>query len=97
MAEHHQRAAGREGSLAAPTRHPVAWREPDFWNEESLFKELERVYDLCHGCRRCFSLCNSFPLLFDAIDASPTASSTAWTARSTGRWWTTATSATCAT
>jgi glycerol-3-phosphate dehydrogenase subunit C len=33
--------------------------------------ELERVYDLCHGCRRCFSLCNSFPLLFDAIDAAP--------------------------
>jgi Fe-S oxidoreductase len=65
--------AGREGSLAAPTRHPIAWRDADFWNEESLFKELERVYDLCHGCRRCFSLCNSFPLLFDAIDASPTA------------------------
>jgi Fe-S oxidoreductase len=65
-------AGGREGSLAAPTRHPIAWRDPDFFNEESLFKELERVYDLCHGCRRCFSLCNSFPLLFDAIDASPT-------------------------
>jgi len=65
-------AGGREGSLAAPTRHPIAWRDPDFFGEESLFKELERVYDLCHGCRRCFSLCNSFPLLFDAIDASPT-------------------------
>jgi glycerol-3-phosphate dehydrogenase subunit C len=65
-------AGGREGSLAAPTRHPIPWRDPDFFNEESLFKELERVFDLCHGCRRCFSLCNSFPLLFDAIDASPT-------------------------
>jgi len=63
---------GREGSLAAPTRHPIAWREPEFFDEPALFKELERVYDLCHGCRRCFSLCNSFPLLFDAIDASPT-------------------------
>jgi Fe-S oxidoreductase len=72
MAEHTQVPAGREGSLAAPTRHPIDWRSADFWNEESLFKELERVYDLCHGCRRCFSLCNSFPLLFDAIDASPT-------------------------
>jgi Fe-S oxidoreductase len=72
MAEHTQAPAGREGSLAAPTRHPISWRDADFWNEESLFKELERVYDLCHGCRRCFSLCNSFPLLFDAIDASPT-------------------------
>jgi Fe-S oxidoreductase len=63
---------GREGSLAAPTRHPIAWREPEFFDEAALFKELERVFDLCHGCRRCFSLCNSFPLLFDAIDASPT-------------------------
>jgi Fe-S oxidoreductase len=62
----------REGSLARPTRHPVAWREPEFYDEASLMHELERVYDLCHGCRRCFSLCNSFPLLFDAIDASPT-------------------------
>jgi Fe-S oxidoreductase len=72
MAEHTPVPGGREGSLAAPTRHPIAWRDPDFFDEESLFKELERVYDLCHGCRRCFSLCNSFPLLFDAIDESPT-------------------------
>jgi Fe-S oxidoreductase len=72
MAEHTQVPGGGEGSLAAPTRHPIAWRDQDFWNEDSLFKELERVYDLCHGCRRCFSLCNSFPLLFDAIDESPT-------------------------
>jgi len=65
-------SGAREGSLAKPTRHPVAWREPEFYDEASLLHELERVYDLCHGCRRCFSLCNSFPLLFDAIDASPT-------------------------
>jgi Fe-S oxidoreductase len=60
----------REGSLSRPTRHPIAWREPEFFDEARLVHELERVYDLCHGCRRCFSLCNSFPLLFDAIDAS---------------------------
>ncbi|HEY3643869.1 MAG TPA: heterodisulfide reductase-related iron-sulfur binding cluster [Gammaproteobacteria bacterium] len=62
----------REGGLEAPTRHPIDWQKPDFWNEESLTKELERVFDICHGCRRCFSLCNSFPTLFDAIDESPT-------------------------
>jgi len=60
----------REGSLEAPTRHPVAWQEPDFLNEASLFKEMERIFDICHGCRRCFSLCNSFPTLFDAVDES---------------------------
>ncbi len=72
MADDTSIPAAREGSLSAPTRHPIAWRDPDFFDEESLFKELHRVYDLCHGCRRCFSLCNAFPLLFDAIDESPT-------------------------
>ncbi|MDD3516788.1 MAG: heterodisulfide reductase-related iron-sulfur binding cluster [Chromatiales bacterium] len=60
----------REGNLEAPTRHPLDWRNPDFYDEASLFKELERVYDICHGCRRCISLCNSFPTLFDLVDES---------------------------
>ena len=47
----------REGSLEAPTRHPLDWQSADFYNEESLFKELERAFDICHGCRRCVSLC----------------------------------------
>lgn len=64
--------SGREGSLDAPTRHPIDWRNPDFYNEAALEKELTRVFDICHGCRRCFSLCNSFPTLFDAVDASST-------------------------
>ena len=62
----------REGSLEAPTRHPIPWTDPDFYNEGSLFKELERVYDICHGCRRCVSLCNAFPTLFDLVDSSET-------------------------
>ncbi|ORU90058.1 MAG: Fe-S oxidoreductase [Cycloclasticus sp. symbiont of Poecilosclerida sp. M] len=62
----------RVGSLEAPTRHPLDWKNPDFFNEDSLFNELERVFDICHGCRRCFNLCNAFPLLFDAIDESET-------------------------
>ena len=60
----------REGSLEAPTRHPLAWQTDEFYNEEALDKELERVFDICHGCRRCFNLCHSFPTLFDAIDES---------------------------
>jgi Fe-S oxidoreductase len=62
---------GGEGNLEAPTRHPLNWRDPSFYDEAALEKELERVFDICHGCRRCFSLCQSFPTLFDAIDASP--------------------------
>jgi glycerol-3-phosphate dehydrogenase subunit C len=61
----------REGSLEAPTRHPIDWRSPEYRDEALLFKELERIFDICHGCRRCFSLCNAFPTLFDAVDTSP--------------------------
>jgi glycerol-3-phosphate dehydrogenase subunit C len=62
----------REGSLEAPTRHPLDWRNPEFYDGGSLERELARVFDICHGCRRCFSLCNSFPTLFDAVDATAT-------------------------
>jgi glycerol-3-phosphate dehydrogenase subunit C len=62
----------REGNLEAPTRHPLDWLNPDFYNEEKLFGELERIFDICHGCRRCVSLCNSFPTLFDLVDESST-------------------------
>ncbi|HEX4179433.1 MAG TPA: heterodisulfide reductase-related iron-sulfur binding cluster [Caulobacteraceae bacterium] len=60
----------REGSLEAPTRHPLEWRDPKFYDQAALAAELERVFDICHGCRRCFSLCNAFPTLFDAVDGS---------------------------
>ncbi|MDX1734518.1 MAG: heterodisulfide reductase-related iron-sulfur binding cluster [Halioglobus sp.] len=62
----------REGSLEAPTRHPVDWKSEDFWDKEALEQELERVYDICHGCRRCVSLCDAFPTLFDLVDESDT-------------------------
>ena len=59
-----------EGSIQAPIRHPIPWREDDFWDQLSLDDELRRVFDICHGCRRCFNLCDSFPQLFDLIDES---------------------------
>ena len=43
---------------------------PDFLNSEKLDAEMRRVFDICHGCRRCFNLCDSFPKLFDMIDES---------------------------
>jgi Fe-S oxidoreductase len=64
--------SGREGNLEAPTRHALGWQEPKFYDAEALQKELERVFDICHGCRRCFNLCNSFPTLFDLIDETKT-------------------------
>ena len=62
----------REGSLEAPIRHPIDWRSPEFFDSSALDAELERVFDICHGCRRCFSLCHSFPTLFDLVDESDT-------------------------
>ena len=62
----------REGSLEAPTRHPIPWREEEFYDAEKLDAELRRVFDICHGCRRCFNLCDSFPRLFDLVDESET-------------------------
>ncbi|MDN5865676.1 MAG: Fe-S oxidoreductase, partial [Gammaproteobacteria bacterium] len=67
-----EETAPREGNLKAPYRHPLGWDEDDFWNEESLYAEMERQFDICHTCRRCFSLCQSFPTLFDLIDESET-------------------------
>lgn len=62
----------REGNLEAPTRHPLDWKNPEFYDATQLDDELERVFDICHGCRRCVSLCESFPTLFDLIDESET-------------------------
>lgn len=62
----------REGNLEAPTRHPLDWKSEEFYDRDSLNEEMERVFDICHGCRRCLSLCQSFPTLFDLIDDSDT-------------------------
>ena len=60
----------KEGSTQAPTRHPIDFNHPDFLDEKKLDQEMRRVFDICHGCRRCFNLCESFPKLFDMIDES---------------------------
>ncbi len=65
-------AGAREGNLEAPKRSPIDWQNPEFYAKDSLYAELERVFDICHGCRRCVSLCDSFPTLFDLVDESPT-------------------------
>jgi len=58
----------KEGSLEAPTRHPLDWRSPDFHDQAAIDTELARVFDICAGCRRCVSLCGAFPTLFDLVD-----------------------------
>ena len=60
----------KEGSTEEPIRHPIDFEHPNFLNPEKLDAEMRRVFDICHGCRRCFNLCESFPKLFDMIDES---------------------------
>ena len=62
----------REGGLDAPVRHFIDWESDDFTDPQLVNSELRRVFDICHGCRRCFNLCDSFPTLFDMIDDSET-------------------------
>src|SRR5882672_11294610 len=62
----------REGSLEAPTRHPIDWQSADFYDEDKVHAEMHRVFDICHGCRRCVNLCTAFPTLFDLIDEGKT-------------------------
>ena len=62
----------REGGLEAPVRQPFDWRDPDFYDSDKIDAEMRRVFDICHSCRLCFNLCDSFPRLFDLIDESAT-------------------------
>ncbi|MFI5304428.1 MAG: anaerobic glycerol-3-phosphate dehydrogenase subunit C [Nitrospiria bacterium] len=39
-----------------------------FWNEPDLQANVDRIYDICQGCRRCFNLCPSFYDLFNSMD-----------------------------
>ena len=60
----------KEGSIQTPIRHPIDFNNPDFLDTKKLDDEMRRVFDICHGCRRCFNLCDSFPKLFEMIDES---------------------------
>ena len=44
--------------------------DPKYWDRAALDGEIERTFEICHGCRMCFKFCDSFPTLFDLIDNS---------------------------
>jgi len=41
---------------------------PDFWNPQATRKEILRVFEICHGCTLCHTLCPSFVNLFQLVD-----------------------------
>jgi glycerol-3-phosphate dehydrogenase subunit C len=42
---------------------------PRFYDRANLDSEISRVFEICHGCRLCFKYCETFPIMFAAIDA----------------------------
>ena len=42
--------------------------ESVYWDHDALSGEIDRTFEICHGCRMCFKYCDSFPLLFSFID-----------------------------
>ncbi len=43
-------------------------KHPHYFEEADVRGEMTRVFDICHGCRRCVELCTSFPSLFELVD-----------------------------
>jgi Fe-S oxidoreductase len=48
-----------------------SYDDPAYLDPARLERELRRVGEACHQCRRCLPLCPAFPKLFELIDATP--------------------------
>jgi len=42
--------------------------EEKYWQTNELNKEVQRIFEVCHGCRLCFKFCDTFPSLFNLLD-----------------------------
>ncbi len=49
-------------------RPAIDWRAAEYLDGDALDREFRRVSAVCHECRRCEGLCDSFPRLFELID-----------------------------
>ena len=45
----------REGSLEAPVRHPIPWRDEAFYDTDALEAELRRASSTPARCATCAS------------------------------------------
>lgn len=57
---------GLVGGVILATYDP---HDPVYWDATDLEHEVDRVFDICNGCRLCYNLCPSFPTLLDGFDA----------------------------
>jgi len=61
-----------ENDNNSPYRFPLPWQSEKFYDLEDLDNEMRRQSEVCHGCRRCYNLCDSFPHLFSLLDDEKT-------------------------
>jgi len=61
---------GEQGNISYQPTDGLTYDPTDalYWDEGALAKEVERVFEVCHGCRMCFKYCDSFPSLFKFVD-----------------------------
>lgn len=55
-------------SSLMPYKRLIPLNDAAYYDVQDVVRELRRVFDICHGCRRCFNLCTLFPRLFDLLD-----------------------------
>ncbi|MCC6575285.1 MAG: hypothetical protein IT462_16030 [Planctomycetes bacterium] len=41
---------------------------PKFWDQSDLKSEVDRIFEICNGCRLCIKFCDTFPTIFKGID-----------------------------
>ena len=64
--------------IVSQTEHSISYQptkgltydpaEDAYWDPLLLDAEIQRAFEICHGCRMCFKYCDSFPTLFDLLD-----------------------------
>jgi glycerol-3-phosphate dehydrogenase subunit C len=42
--------------------------DPRYFDDHALGKEVDRIFDICNGCRMCFKFCDTFPMMFKLLD-----------------------------
>src|SRR5258708_38888694 len=57
-----------EATATAADPHGMGYDSPLFFDKQHLQKELHRVFEICNGCRLCYSLCPSFKVMLDRVD-----------------------------
>ena len=58
------------GSISYSPTSGLAYDPSDdlYWDPAALKGEIDRTFEICHGCRMCFKYCDSFPALFAFLD-----------------------------